>query len=174
LTRKPHTKKSRAAEFISRRLNELRGRKTQGDVARIAGFANANMISLIAGDKAKLPVERAVALARALECDPAILVRLALEQSLSEPLMKQIFAHQTVSEGLDDLLSPAAPARRSHSIPSLEVTNVAMRVQVGLALHQLRALKQFATHVSARADRLGDYLEGMRSGLDEMIRPPPV
>jgi plasmid maintenance system antidote protein VapI len=91
MTRKPHTETSRAAQFIARRVYDLQSRKTQGEIAAAAGFKSAGMISMIISGRAKLPIERAVDLAKALECEPSMLVRLALEQTLSETVLEEIF-----------------------------------------------------------------------------------
>jgi len=84
--------KSSAAQFISRRIYELRARRSQLEIATAAGFKSANMLSMVKDGKAKLPLERVISLAKALECDARHLMRLALEQSLSQPVLDEIFA----------------------------------------------------------------------------------
>ena len=59
---------------------ELQARKTQAQIAAEAGFRQANMLAMLKSGAAKLPLERVPALARALECDPAILFIMAVEQ----------------------------------------------------------------------------------------------
>ena len=88
----PNTTTSAVAQFISRRIYELRARRTQVEIATAAGFKSAGMLSMVKDGKAKLPLERVISLAKALECDPQHLVRLALEQTLSQPVLDQIFA----------------------------------------------------------------------------------
>jgi transcriptional regulator with XRE-family HTH domain len=73
---------SRAAVFITERLRDLKHRKTQKEVAREVGFLNANMLSLLKSGANKVPLDRVPALAKALEADPAYLMRLSLEQSV--------------------------------------------------------------------------------------------
>ena len=73
---------SRAAVFLTERLRDLKHRKTQKEVAREAGFLNANMLSLLKSGANKVPLDRVPALAKALEADPAYLMRLSLEQSV--------------------------------------------------------------------------------------------
>jgi hypothetical protein len=80
---RPHAN-TRLAEFISRRVLELRSKKNQRDIAVEAGFNNPNMMSLIKSGASKVPLDRVPALARALEADPKLLFRLALEQAGSE------------------------------------------------------------------------------------------
>lgn len=73
---------SRAAVFLTERLRDLKHRKTQKEVAREVGFLNANMLSLLKSGANKVPLDRVPALAKALEVDPAYLMRLSLEQSV--------------------------------------------------------------------------------------------
>ena len=72
---------SRLAKFVDARVLELKFKRTQGEIAEEAGFINPNMLSMIKKGSTKLPIDRVPALAKALECDPALLLRLALEQS---------------------------------------------------------------------------------------------
>ena len=90
----PHSRppKSAAAVFIAGRIYHLQGRRSQQEIASAAGFKSVNMLSMISHGKAKLPLERVIALAKALECDPRHLMRLALEQNLTQPVLDEIFA----------------------------------------------------------------------------------
>lgn len=72
---------SELARYVGKRILELRP-KTQGEIAAEAGFANANYASMVKNGTSKLALDRVPALAKALECDPAYLMRLALEQSV--------------------------------------------------------------------------------------------
>ena len=58
--------------------------------AEAAGFINPNMVSMIKKGASKLPLDRVPALAKALECDPALL-RLALEQSAGKTAATAIY-----------------------------------------------------------------------------------
>ena len=79
---KPHPYSgSRAARFIAHRLLELRPKKRQQDIATEAGFVNPNMLSMVKSGKTKLPLDRVPSLAKAMDCDPRLLFRYALEQS---------------------------------------------------------------------------------------------
>lgn len=69
------------AKFVDIRLLELKHKKTQAEIADEAGFVNPNMLTMIKKGSTKLPIDRVPALAKALESDPALLLRLALEQS---------------------------------------------------------------------------------------------
>ena len=79
MTKRPHAE-TRLAKFISHRVAELRPKKSQIEIATAAGFVNPNMVSMLKNGSAKLPLDRVPSLARALECDPAYLLRLTLEQ----------------------------------------------------------------------------------------------
>lgn len=68
------------ARFLDKRISQLRGKRTQREIASLAGFANAPMLSMIRHGTSKCPVDRVPALADALETDPRHLLRLALMQ----------------------------------------------------------------------------------------------
>ena len=71
---------SRLVKYLEKRVIELRPRKTQIAIGAEAGFRQPNMLAMIKSGSAKLPLDRAPGLAKALECDPAMLFRMALEQ----------------------------------------------------------------------------------------------
>lgn len=77
----PHTN-TPAALFIADRVRDLKHRKSQKEIAREAGFVNANMLSLLKSGASKVPLDRVPALARALEVDRSYLMRLSLEQTV--------------------------------------------------------------------------------------------
>ena len=80
MAKKPY-QDTRLAKFLEVRLLELKHKKTQAEIADEAGFVNPNMLTMIKKGSTKLPIDRVPALAKALESDPALLLRLALEQS---------------------------------------------------------------------------------------------
>lgn len=75
---------SPAAAFVRRQTELLSHRKTQKVIAHEAGFVNSNLISMIKNGATKIPLDRVPALARALEADPAYLMRLSLEQAIGQ------------------------------------------------------------------------------------------
>ena len=77
----PH-ENTAAANFLIERMRDLKHRKSQKEIAQEAGFLNANMLSLLKSGANKIPLDRVPALAKALEADPAYLMRLSLEQSV--------------------------------------------------------------------------------------------
>ena len=80
MNQRPYAK-SRLANFVATRVIELRSSKSQIEIATQAGFPNPNMISMIKNGASKLALDRVPALAKALECDAAQLMRLTLEQA---------------------------------------------------------------------------------------------
>lgn len=73
---------SDAAKFLRDRIQALSHRKTQAEIAAEAGFTNPNMITILKSGRSKIPLDRLPSLAKALECDPAFLMRLALVQAV--------------------------------------------------------------------------------------------
>lgn len=71
---------SRLATYLSKQIDALQGIKTQGDIAREAGFEKPNIISMFKLGKVKVPLDRIPALATAMNVDPAFMFRLALEE----------------------------------------------------------------------------------------------
>lgn len=80
MSKKPY-EQSRLAKFIERRILELKPKKSQSEIATEAGFPNPNMVTMIKQGASKLALDRVPSMARALDCDPAYLLRLALEQT---------------------------------------------------------------------------------------------
>lgn len=71
-----------AALFVRRQTELLRHRKKQKEIAHEAGLMTPNLITMIKNGSTKIPLDRVPALARALETDPAFLMRLTLEQAI--------------------------------------------------------------------------------------------
>jgi|GEM_PF-864509 len=78
------------ARLITDRIRDLSHRKTQAEIASEAGFGNANMMTFLKNGKNKVPLDRVPSLAKALEVDPAYLMRLALDQSIGATAAKAI------------------------------------------------------------------------------------
>lgn len=83
MTKKPH-ETTHLATYVERRVLELRPKKSQLQIASEAGYPNPNMITMIKQGRSKVALDRVPALARALECDPAYLMQLALEQAIGQ------------------------------------------------------------------------------------------
>jgi len=78
------------AKLISDRIRDLSHRKTQAEIANEAGFANANMMTFLKNGRNKVPLDRVPSLAKALEVDPAYLMRLALDQAVGATAARAI------------------------------------------------------------------------------------
>lgn len=80
-TSKPHptTKtKSKTAAFLDRAI-EFSG-KAQSEIAREAGFAKPNVLSMMKQGQTKVPIDRIPALAEACHVDPVHFLKLALQE----------------------------------------------------------------------------------------------
>lgn len=80
---------TRVAKLLEERLQTLKARKSQREVAVAIGYEKPNVLSMIRRGDAKLPLEKIPALAEALEIDPAHLFRVALEDYL--PNLAELF-----------------------------------------------------------------------------------
>lgn len=83
MTKKPH-EDTKLAKYVERRVLELKSRKSQLQIANEAGFPNPNMVSMIKNGASKLAIDRVPSMARAVDCDPAFLMRLALDQAVGD------------------------------------------------------------------------------------------
>ncbi|MBL4930050.1 helix-turn-helix domain-containing protein [Fuscibacter oryzae] len=81
---------SHATIFIADRIRDLSHTKTQAEIATEAGFVNPNMVTFLKTGKTKIPLDRIPALAKALEADPAVLMRLALDQAVGATAARAI------------------------------------------------------------------------------------
>jgi len=70
------------AEFIADRLAEVD--KTEREIAEACGFETSNAISMFKKGQLKVPLDRVGSLAKALDVDPAHLLRLAMQGYLPE------------------------------------------------------------------------------------------
>jgi plasmid maintenance system antidote protein VapI len=68
------------AEFIADRLAEID--KTQREIAEACGFETPNVITMFKNGQMKVPLDRVGSLAKALDVDPAHLLRLAMQEYL--------------------------------------------------------------------------------------------
>lgn len=67
-------------------------RLSRKEIAEAVGFKNPNMITMIKQGDAKLPIDKAPAMARVLGLDPWMFFEMALEQYYSPAAMKEIMA----------------------------------------------------------------------------------
>ena len=83
MTKKPH-ETTKLANYVERRVLELKPKKSQSQIASETGFPNPNMVTMIKNGTSKLALDRVPSMARALECDPAYMMQLALEQAIGQ------------------------------------------------------------------------------------------
>ena len=127
LAKKPY-QDSRLAKFVESCVLEVKHKKSQAEIAEEAGFINPNMVTVIKKGSTKLPIDRVPALAKALECDPALLLRLALEQSeggtaaaaiyeiIGQPITKNEMAWITEIRDASGDIDPRLTSRASAAI----------------------------------------------------------
>ena len=69
------------AQYISELIDIQAGRgKTQRQIAQEIGYEMPNMVSMFKRGEAKVPLDKILLLAKALNADPAYMLRLALRQ----------------------------------------------------------------------------------------------
>lgn len=89
MTKKTYSDSS-LARFLRQRIVELKP-LSQTEIAARAGFLNANVVSMLKDGSTKLAIDRVPGMAKALECDPALLLRFTLEQHHGATLARAIF-----------------------------------------------------------------------------------
>jgi len=70
------------AEFLADRIADID--KTQREIAQECGFEHPNVITMFKNGRTKLPINRVAPLAKALDVDPAYLLRLVLSEYMPE------------------------------------------------------------------------------------------
>src|SRR4051794_30916104 len=88
-------------EYIQRKIAALKGVKTQRQIAREAGLPQSNLLTMFKTGDTKVALWRIPALAKALEADPVLMFRLALEEQRDSELQRvlvEIYAHAVSAE----------------------------------------------------------------------------
>ena len=70
------------AEFLADKIGAID--KTQREIAEACGFDNPNIITMFKRGHTKLPINRIAPLAKALDVDPAHLLRLVMNEYMRE------------------------------------------------------------------------------------------
>src|SRR5665647_1620665 len=70
------------AEFLADKIGAID--KTQREIAEACGFDNPNIITMFKRGHTKLPINRIAPLAKALDVDPAYLLRLVMNEYMRE------------------------------------------------------------------------------------------
>jgi transcriptional regulator with XRE-family HTH domain len=89
MTKRPH-ENTRLAKYVERRVLELKPLKSQLQIANEAGFVNPNMVTMIKKGSSKVAIDRVPSMAKALDCDAAYLMRLAMEQAEGDSAARAI------------------------------------------------------------------------------------
>lgn len=113
----------KVARLIRERIDALRTRKAVLEIANDAGYEKDKLLLAFAEGEWRVPIDRAVALARALETDPAEFLRAVLE------------SYNSLPDGFDIVYDPARGAARR---------NVDLNFKVDAEFH--RSFKTAASH----------------------------
>jgi transcriptional regulator with XRE-family HTH domain len=89
---------SRIAQYLTKQIDALQGRKNQREIAAEIGYDKPNMISMFKRGETKVPIEKIPALAKALHVDSAHLFRLAMEQYWPE-------MHEAVHQAIGNVVT---------------------------------------------------------------------
>ena len=106
---------SAIAKYIDKKIDELKGVKTQREIAAEIGYDKPNLISMFKRGEARVPLDKIPLLAKALGVDPAQMFRLALEQywpDLREVIAK-LFGRLASENEEEILLKPWRTATRN-------------------------------------------------------------
>jgi len=71
-----------SAQFIAHHISE--SIKSQEQIAQEAGFSSGNALAMIVAESIKMPLGQVAQLAKALDADPAHLLRLVLQEGASD------------------------------------------------------------------------------------------
>jgi hypothetical protein len=71
---------SRIVKFLDKHLDSIQDEISQGDIADALGYPRANIISMFKTGHTRVPLEKIPDLAKAIRVDPALLMRLGLDQ----------------------------------------------------------------------------------------------
>ncbi len=69
--------------FLSKRIEDLKGVKSQREIAADLGYERPNIISMFKQGDTKVPLDKIPALAKSLEVDFGYLLRLGIEQFMT-------------------------------------------------------------------------------------------
>ena len=143
MNRTPLSPISPLAEFVTRRVDELRLRISEGQIAAAAGFKTMKGFALVKNGTAKLPLEMVADLARALDTSVGNLFQLALEQSLPREMVQVLLGDGTI------------PAQVR---TELEASLVALQVEVIAAEQDVQAAHELLTKALPLMETMTDRL----------------
>ncbi len=99
---------STIAIYLDKKIDELKGVKTQREIASEIGYEKPNMISMFKRGEVKVPLDKIPLLARAINADPGHLFRLALEQYWPQlgDTIQSIFGRTVTANEEEILIKP--------------------------------------------------------------------
>ena len=106
---------SAIGKYIDKKIDELKGVKTQREIVQEAGYEKPSIISMFKRGESKVPLDKIPLLSKALGVDPAHMFRLALEQYWPDrsEIIAKLFG-QLASENEEEiLLKPWRTATRN-------------------------------------------------------------
>lgn len=86
--KRPGFTETRLSQYFAKQVEALNGIKTQREIANDLGYDRANIISMFKSGEAKIPLEKLPALARSLGVDLGILIRLGMEQYMTDEMVE--------------------------------------------------------------------------------------
>jgi transcriptional regulator with XRE-family HTH domain len=106
---------SAIAKYIDKKIDELKGVKTQREIAQEAGYEMANIISMFKRGESRVPLDKIPLLSKALGVDPAHMFRLALEQYWPDrgDIIAKLFGRLASENEEEILLKPWRTATRN-------------------------------------------------------------
>ena len=106
---------SAIAKYIDKKIDDLKGVKTQREIAQEAGYETSNIISMLKRGESRVPLEKIPLLSKALGVDPAHMFRLALEQYWPDrgDIIAKLFGRLASENEEEILLKPWRTATRN-------------------------------------------------------------
>lgn len=116
--------RSKLAQFLDKRLDEMKGTTTLAEIARKLGYPRGHIMSMFRADQAKVPLDKIPALAEALGVDVGHLMRLGLEQYWPDKMdvITRVFS-RVVTENEFDLIQEVRE-RTGDTDPKLTVRDL--------------------------------------------------
>lgn len=153
--------RSDLATFITERLEAIGHRKSKAAVAAEAGYRSQNMLTMFATGEAKLQLDHVEGLARALECEPEALMRLALRQWMDERVVRLVLAAgASESQNKIDQLGTWLIALSTNiriALEGMDRTSAAVQTLAELIANDFNRVEQLSTEIEKRGTALIGY-----------------
>lgn len=81
---------TKLAKYVAQQVSAIAPAKSRQQIAREVGYEKPHVISMIEKGGMRMPLDKVSDFAKALECDVAHLVRLALEQHLNDETAREV------------------------------------------------------------------------------------